>query len=53
MYYVEIKTKYNTIKLSVEDPNDPKLIEVLEQPYVLEVRIEQREDTAFVKKLKM
>ena len=53
MYYVEIKTKYNTIKLNVEDPNDPQLIEVLEQPYVLEVRIEQRDDVAFVKKLKM
>lgn len=53
MYYVEIKTKYNTIKLSVDDPNDKRLIEILEQPYVIEVRIEQREDLEFVKKLKM
>lgn len=44
MYYVEIKTKFNTIKLSVEDPNDPKLIEVLEQPYVIEVKIEERKE---------
>ena len=44
MYYVDVKTKYNTIKLCVEDPQDPQLIEVLEQPYVLEVRIEERKN---------
>ena len=44
MYYVEVKTKYNTIKLRVEDPNDPQLLEILEQPYVLEVRIEERQE---------
>lgn len=52
MYYVEIKTKYNTIKLSVEDPNDEQLLEILKQPYIIEVRIEQREEMPFVKKLK-
>jgi hypothetical protein len=45
MYYVEVKTKYNTIKLAVEDPNDPQLLEVLEQPYVIETRIEERQET--------
>lgn len=44
MYYVEVKTKYNTIKLAVDSPNDPQLLEVLDQPYVLEVRIEERKD---------
>ena len=44
MYYFDIKTKYNTIKLSVEDANDPQLLEVLEQPYVLEVRMEERNE---------
>lgn len=44
MYYVEVKTKYNTIKLKVEDANDPQLLEILEQPYVLEVRIEERKE---------
>lgn len=52
MYYVEIKTSYNVIKLSVDDPNDEQLLEILEQPYILEVKIEQRDDVAFVKKLK-
>lgn len=42
MYIATIKTKYNVIKLEVENPNDPNFIEVLEQPYVEEVRIEQK-----------
>ena len=43
MYYFEIKTKYNTIKLVVDNPNDEKLLEILEQPYVLEVKMEERD----------
>lgn len=44
MYYFDIKTKYNTIKLSVEDANDPQLLEILDQPYVLEVRMQERNE---------
>lgn len=44
MYYFDIKTKYNTLKLCVEDVNDPQLLEILEQPYVLEVRMEERNE---------
>ena len=42
MYIATIKTKYNVIKLEIENPNDPNFIEILEQPYVEEVRIEQK-----------
>ncbi len=42
MYIATIKTKYNTIRLEIENPNDPNFIEILEQPYVEEVRIEQK-----------
>ena len=52
MYHVEIKTKYNVIKMDIDDPNDPQFLEILEQPYVIEVYIEQK-DVAFVKKKKM
>ncbi len=41
MYRVIIKTKYNTIRWEVEDYNTPEVQEVLDQPYVLEVRIEK------------
>lgn len=42
MYIATIKTKFNTIRLQVENPNDPAFLEVLEQPYIEEVRIEQK-----------
>ena len=41
MYRVIIKTKYNTINLKVEDYNDPKVQEILEQPYIIEAKIEK------------
>lgn len=44
MYYYEIKTKYNTLKLCVEDVNDPQLQEILEQPYILDVKMKTIED---------
>jgi len=44
MYYYEIKTKYNTLKLCVEDPQDPQLLEILEQPYILDIKIKTIED---------
>ena len=42
MYLATIKTRFNTIRLKIENPNDPEFLEVLEQPYVEEVRIEQK-----------
>lgn len=44
MYRVRIRTKYNTIEIKTNDTNDPQLLEVLEQPYVLEVYVEQIEN---------
>lgn len=41
MYLIVIKTKYNVIKWEVEDYNTPEVKEVLEQPYIEEVRIEK------------
>ena len=41
MYLIIIKTKYNVIRWEVEDITSPSVKEVLEQPYVEEVRIEQ------------
>lgn len=43
MYKLTIKTKYNTITLEVEDYAAPEVQEVLEQPYVIEVKIEKIE----------
>lgn len=40
MYKVYIKTKFNTINLEVEDISGPYINEILEQPYIEEVRIE-------------
>lgn len=36
MYELEIKTKYNTINIVVEDLEDEKVQEILKQPYVIE-----------------
>ena len=44
MYTIHIKTKYNVIHWEVEDYHDPKVQEVLDQPYVLEVYIEQHKE---------
>lgn len=41
MYLIIIKTKYNVIRWEVEDYNSPEVKEVLEQPYVEEVKIEK------------
>ena len=40
MYQITIKTKYNIINLEVEDLKSPEIQEILEQPYILEVKIE-------------
>lgn len=36
MYELEIKTKYNTINIIVEDLEDERVKEILQQPYVIE-----------------
>lgn len=40
MYRITIKTKYNTIVLDVDDYNIPQVQEILEQPYIVEVKID-------------
>ena len=40
MYQITIKTKYNTIVLEREDYNTPEMQEIFDQPYVLEIQIE-------------
>ena len=40
MYLVRIKTKYNEIRLKVEDVNSEEVKEILNQPYIEEVYIE-------------
>lgn len=36
MYELEIKTKFNTINIIVEDLEDERVQEILKQPYVIE-----------------
>lgn len=38
MYNYVIITKYNAILLAVDDPNDPDLLEILAQPWVISVK---------------
>ena len=48
MYRITVKTLYNTIVLEREDYNTPEVNEILNQPYIEEVHIE---DIEKVKKL--
>ena len=41
MYNIQIKTKYNTIHISVQDLEDPEVKEILKQPWVEDVKIEK------------
>lgn len=41
MYNVEIITKYNVIHLQVEDLQNEEFIEIISQPYVIEVKAEK------------
>lgn len=55
-YEIYIKTKYNEIKIFVEDINDPQVQEILAQPWVEDTKIEKinREpDKNFKKLVKM
>ena len=38
MFELEIKTKFNTIKIVTDNLESEEVKEILEQPYVLEVR---------------
>ena len=40
MYKLTIKTKYNVITLETEDYNSPEIQEILEQPYVEWVKLD-------------
>ncbi len=40
MYRITIKTKFNTIVLEREEYNTPELQEVYDQPYILEIQID-------------
>ena len=44
MYNITIKTKYNVINLTNVDIHDPKIQEILEQPYIIETKIEEVKD---------
>ena len=46
MYKVIITTKYNTIELKVEDLTDKNFLEIVEQPYVIEVKVERIKEMA-------
>ena len=43
-YELYIKTKFNEIKLLIDDVNDPDVKEILEQPWVEKVKIMQVKD---------
>lgn len=45
MYELYIKTKFNEIKILVEDTQDTEVKEILNQPWVEEVRLEPVEGT--------
>lgn len=50
MYELIIETKYNTIRLLIDDYNSPEVQEILEQPYIISVEIHKIKKNA--KKLK-
>ena len=52
MYKITIKTKYNVINLEVEDYTTPEVQEILEQPYILEVRIDNLDKVKVKKRSK-
>lgn len=41
MYKVEITTKYNTINIEVENLYSEEFLQIVEQPYVIEVKVER------------
>lgn len=43
-YELYIKTKFNEVKLLINDINDPDVKEILEQPWIEEVKLTQVKD---------
>ena len=56
MYNFEITTPYNVIYLTVDNPNDPDLVEILEQPWVIDVKywrvLEEKDENCKFKRLR-
>ena len=52
MYKLTIVTLYNTIEFAVDDYNSPEVKEILEQPYIVSVRMTKIKDNTKVRRLK-
>lgn len=52
MYELIIITKYNTIKLVVDDYNSPEVKEILDQPYIISVELHKLKSKAKVRSKK-
>lgn len=52
MYYIEIKTKNNLVKMLVDSYYDEEFIKLLERNDIISIYIEQK-SVAFAKKLKL
>lgn len=50
MYKLTIVTLYNTIELEVEDYKTPEVKEILEQPYIVSVRMTKVDNKTKVRK---
>lgn len=50
MYELIIITKYNTIKLVVDDYNSPKVKEILDQPYIISIELHKLKNKTKVRK---
>lgn len=51
MYKIIIKTLYNTIEFAVDDYNSPEVKEILDQPYIVSVRMTKINDNTKVRRL--
>lgn len=51
MYKITIVTKYNTIEFAVDDYNSPEVKEILDQPYIVSVRMTKINDNTKVRRL--
>lgn len=52
MYELIITTKYNTIRLVVDDYNSPEVKEILEQPYITGVEMHKLKNKTKVRSKK-
>lgn len=50
MYELIIVTKYNTIRMTIDDYNSPEVKEILNQPYIVSVEWHQIKGKTKVKK---